>query len=1598
MRRAGSVSIAATSGAFDAVLKGQASRLAGGGKLTVGAIDIGGRDAGALTADLTLSEGDLRVEARAPSVKTMLHVSIGLQGSNPFDGRGTVSDYDIDALLGFVGLPPAEPGAVRGRISSAIAFEGDLSDWSSTTVTLDVAPIDATVFDVPIAMSRGARATFTGGQLQLEDVAMTIGSLAVSLGGTLATDRSVGRLILDVDGDLAPLRPWLTRLSGSGDLAAAGRIAGHLETEASTHGLTTTGTINTTVSTLSRGNRILAKDVRTAIVFAGQRAEIREAAGSVLGGQLTASGDLPLVWLNQWLPSGFQIAQATPDRPAALEGRVSVDVPALFDLFGRTPIEAVDGSVELSAKLLASRPDLSAIAGDLSLERAEVSAKELRYAQSDVTRFRLARGALIVESFDWRGPGSTVVGRGSVGLLKGIDSDLRFDVDTELGIVGALLSGRATGRLAGNIELQGQSDALRVTSDVTLSNASWLIPGQRILFAGWSGQIRLADQALSVTNLGGTVNSGRIRVDGRLPLESGVAGGGLTIAARDILIDVPRGLHSQLGADLVWQRAERGAQLGGKVEITANRYTEPVTRILQLVNSLSSATRSSGESTLPPWLAETALDISFAVTDPIVIDNSVATVELMPDLRLAGTLDSPTLSGGVDVVDDSRITIGGRTYRLRDSQVRFAPADGLVPTLDAVGDTRIGDYDVTIRISGTPDRIDTSFSSVPPLGERELQSLIVTGQTGEQTTQNRQSDDNFAAAAAATDILGFAGRFVGLDSVRIGAADLDLVSKDITTAQHLTVSKSLGTSFDLIFSDNLEDGSVTWVLVWKPSPVNEIRASSVEDGTRSLEFRRTMVFGPGSPTGTRTARRAAAEPPRTVVEAVRITGAPGFSEEELFDELELEVGDRFDVRQWIEDRHRLEDFYLDRGYQRVRIASTRSEATDRAQVSLTYDIQRGPQTVIETTGDELPSDVIDAMYDAWRGLPIADVVRTEFERIVREGLARRGCYRPTVQLDFSAETPDLARVSLHIARGPQSKRLLVAWSGNRSVSNAELDALVTPHRAESAVWLDSQALAWQIRQLYASRGHLQAQVTIAEPTFEASDATLSIAIDEGVLSRLVAVQLEGVDPARKIAAAEALGLSIGEPFAASAPVEAARRLKAFYTGLGYRSAAATHTLRSAEDGSVSIEWIVNEGPLYRVKDVSLVGVETTNDGLVRKAITLEPGDAMSQSAIDTTRRNLYDIGSFRRVDFDFGDSAIQPGSLGELPLTLTIQAEEPQRFQLKYGVQFSLDRSTGKGGGTAFGGSVELRDRNFIGRAVQASVGAHWDPDLQTIGLLLSSPRTFGKPVRTNVYARNRREQDFLESASFEGATLDDRRRELTLEQRWRPAAAWELVWGYNFSSRRFLIDQGDQHLDTGGLLAGPVVSVILERRDSPFDATRGLFHSSSFQFGVQSLASDLGYVRYLLRQSYYQPLGKLTAAGNVRYGTIHAYSGTAPVSVIDVLFNAGGTNSVRGYPEDSLSAINVAGFALGGTDLLVLNGELRFPITKRLGGAAFIDAGNTFASVRDLQLGGLALGAGVGIRIRTPLAPLRLDVAYPFSAAYGHHRVRVHFSIGQMF
>ena len=169
-----------------------------------------------------------------------------------------------------------------------------------------------------------------------------------------------------------------------------------------------------------------------------------------------------------------------------------------------------------------------------------------------------------------------------------------------------------------------------------------------------------------------------------------------------------------------------------------------------------------------------------------------------------------------------------------------------------------------------------------------------------------------------------------------------------------------------------------------------------------------------------------------------------------------------------------------------------------------------------------------------------------------------------------------------------------------------------------------------------------------------------------------------------------------------------------------------------------------------------------------------------------------------------------------------------------------------------------------------------------------------------------------------------------------------------------------------------------------------------STQWGQRAFGSDLDYLRTLVRGSYYQPLGPVVLAGNVRWGRLLPLGGRPPLTVFDLFFNAGGTESVRGYSQDELSAYEFAGAPLGGTKLLVLNTELRAPLFWRFGGVLFADAGNTFGESQPIRFHDLGVGLGVGLRINTPLAPVRIDLAYPLRTEQSGFRW--HFSIGQMF
>ena len=114
--------------------------------------------------------------------------------------------------------------------------------------------------------------------------------------------------------------------------------------------------------------------------------------------------------------------------------------------------------------------------------------------------------------------------------------------------------------------------------------------------------------------------------------------------------------------------------------------------------------------------------------------------------------------------------------------------------------------------------------------------------------------------------------------------------------------------------------------------------------------------------------------------------------------------------------------------------------------------------------------------------------------------------------------------------------------------------------------------------------------------------------------------------------------------------------------------------------------------------------------------------------------------------------------------------------------------------------------------------------------------------------------------------------------------------------------------------------------------------------------------------------------------------------------FFGGGANSVRGYREDDLGARSIFDDAEGGSALLVLNGELRFPIYRWLKGVGFVDLGNVYPKTSDLSFADLQIGVGAGARFDTPFGLFRFDLGVPANRRSFDPRWRIHVGLGHAF
>jgi outer membrane protein assembly factor BamA len=458
------------------------------------------------------------------------------------------------------------------------------------------------------------------------------------------------------------------------------------------------------------------------------------------------------------------------------------------------------------------------------------------------------------------------------------------------------------------------------------------------------------------------------------------------------------------------------------------------------------------------------------------------------------------------------------------------------------------------------------------------------------------------------------------------------------------------------------------------------------------------------------------------------------------------------------------------------------------------------------------------------------------------------------------------------------------------------------------------------------------------------------------------------------------------------------RLETQLRRAAYRAAnTEVETRVDDKTARVDVTVRVSPGPRSILQDVVVEGGDATKPSIAR-SIALTPGAPLDPAGIRETRQRLYDLDVYRSVDIQVQPvtpAAAPPAATpSEQPVAARITLEERPRYRFRYGLAVSDEEISADERDRRLGFAADLENRNLFGRAGTAGVSLRLRRDQQVGRLTFGSQRFFGLPLRSTLFIERQREK-----LNPEGAfPLTSDINSFTGEQAYRLRRAIELRYGYGIErNHTFIRTDGPDGFDLTVKIARLTTSGLVDRRDDAFNPTRGWFASSALELSRPSLGSYLSFLKNFAQYSHFVGFGRgLVLASAARLGLARTIEDE--VLIPTERFFAGGATTVRGYREDDLGARSRLDDAEGGEGLLVLNGELRFPIYRWLKGVGFVDAGNVYPKARDISFTDLQIGVGAGARFDTPFGLIRFDLGIPANRRAFDPRWRVHIGLGHAF
>lgn len=755
-------------------------------------------------------------------------------------------------------------------------------------------------------------------------------------------------------------------------------------------------------------------------------------------------------------------------------------------------------------------------------------------------------------------------------------------------------------------------------------------------------------------------------------------------------------------------------------------------------------------------------------------------------------------------------------------------------------------------------------------------------------------------------------------------------------------------------------------------------------------------------------------------------------EGEIQNSFGLRVGDPYSEIRKDEELERLEAFFAMKGYFRADIYIRDGALYDPASnsVALTLRVVPRERTDFRIEGLDWSEDRMATLpIYSQRGPALVFVEETAAE--IKKQLQQEGHFLASVRVDTVGGSNPATLI--YVEPGDRYRVSDIRFEGNRVIDSALLEQVVSVEKkglfsrgrlTDAMLQNDRENLKF----LYQQRGYLDTQAEY-ELLPEGPGVAVLFRIDEGPRTFVRELLITGNEEISEAQLMEEIQLREGAPFSPLALAQDRADIIARYENLGYRDVEFRSHVENLESQNASVTYVITENRQYFSDEVVIFGNLQTRLPVIEREVAIKPQSPLSLEQLLQTETNLYGLAIFNRVQVRTVDTVRDP-----LLKTVLVDVTEGRKYTLLYGIGYEQTLTDARSEGLR--GTFGITDNNFLGMGRSLSLGLRAGSLRQRGNLSYTVPRPFGRnlPSILSLTADNQRRVrsgDDAELLNIAGRPFDSLRLIGSSQTERRLSRRESLFFRFTFEQisltvpdelrtpLQFFREEEELRLSSVAL------SYLNESRDDPADPTSGFFVSGEAQTAARPLGSNEEFFRFLaIGQYYYRAFPDLIVAASLRIGFIEPFGITSAKDVANPIpiserFFAGGPSSLRGLPQDLAGPLlldedgnpflvnrgtvanpDFTAIPLGGNALMIGNLEARFPARGLVGGALFYDIGNVFPTITKIAETSFSNAVGAGVFFRTPVGPIRLDVAYNPNPprVEGFNRWSFHVNLGHPF